>query len=90
MSSHLAEIVALLARFTGQDLTQSLARIEGAIRGVTTSECPAFLEEAGAGGEVLAAAAEMKRLAGQINVTMHALGLLLCRPHILEPDERVE
>jgi hypothetical protein len=27
---------------------------------------------------VLAAAAEMKRLAGQINVTIHALGILLC------------
>ncbi|MGR9281435.1 hypothetical protein [Rhizobium johnstonii] len=90
MSSHPAEIVALLARFTRQDLTQTLARIEGAVRGVTASECPAFLEEAGAGREVLAAAAEMKRMAGQINVTIHALGILLCLPHMLEPDERVE
>ena len=32
----------------------------------------------------------MKRLAGQINVTIHALGILLCLPHILEPSERVE
>ena len=32
----------------------------------------------------------MKRLAGQINVTIHALGILMCLPHILEPDERVE
>ncbi|WP_227672747.1 hypothetical protein, partial [Komagataeibacter sp. FXV3] len=31
-----------------------------------------------------------KRLAGQINVTIHALGILLCLPHILEPGERVE
>lgn len=42
------------------------------------------------GREALAAAAEMKRLAGQINVTIHALGILLCLPHILEPEERVE
>jgi len=90
MSSHPAEIVALLARFTGQDLTQTLSRIEGGVRGVTADECAAFLEEAGAGREVLAAAAEMKRLAGQINVTIHALGILLCLPHILEPGERVE
>jgi hypothetical protein len=39
---------------------------------------------------VLSAAAEMKRLAGQINVTIHALGILLCLPHILEPHEQVE
>lgn len=32
----------------------------------------------------------MKRLAGQINVTIHALGILLCLPHILEAGERVE
>ena len=42
------------------------------------------------GREALAAAAEMKRLAGQINVTIHALGILLCLPHILEPNELVE
>ncbi|RWQ81919.1 MAG: hypothetical protein EOS85_14165 [Mesorhizobium sp.] len=49
-----------------------------------------FLESAGAGREVLGAAAEMKRLAGQVNVTIHALGILLCLPHLLEPGEKVE
>lgn len=29
-------------------------------------------------------------MAGQINVTVHALGILLCLPHNLEPDERIE
>jgi hypothetical protein len=42
------------------------------------------------GQGVLSAAAEMKRLAGQINVTIHALGIILCLPHILEPGEVVE
>lgn len=32
----------------------------------------------------------MKRLAAQIDVTIHALGILMCLPHILEPGERVE
>jgi hypothetical protein len=41
--------------------------------------------------EVLAAAAAaLKRLAGQINVFIHATGILLCLPHILEPGESVE
>jgi hypothetical protein len=56
---------------------------------MTAEDCGALLEGAGARREVLAAAAEMKRLAGQINVTIHALGILLCLPHILEPGERV-
>lgn len=85
-----AKILELLWQFTGSDLTRTLARIESAVQGVTAAECETFLEDSGAGREVLAAAAEMKRLAGQINVTIHALGILLCLPHILEPGERVE
>jgi hypothetical protein len=77
-------------RFIGPDLTQTLSRIEGAVRGVTAGDCASFLETAGAGREALAAAAEMKRLAGQVNVTIHALGILLCLPHILERGEHVE
>ncbi len=90
MTTGPADIGELLARFTGPDLTQTLARIERGVRGVTAEGCASFLESAGAGREALAAAAEMKRLGSQINVTIHALGILLCLPHILEPDERVE
>ncbi|MBL8578697.1 MAG: hypothetical protein JNK47_15855 [Mesorhizobium sp.] len=85
-----AEVVSRVAAFTGNDLTRTLGTIEASVRGVGVAECAAFIEDAGAGREVLAAAAEMKRLAGQINVTIHALGILLCLPHVLEPDERVE
>ncbi len=85
-----AKVIHLLSGFTGPDLTHTLGRIEGAVRGISANNCDAFLEGAGAGREVLAAAAEMKRLAGQINVTIHALGILLCLPHILEPGEKVE
>lgn len=90
MKSDPAKVIHLLSEFTGPDLTHTLGRIEGAVRGISADDCDAFLEGAGAGREVLAAAAEMKRLAGQINVTIHALGILLCLPHILEPGEKVE
>ncbi|WP_210334919.1 hypothetical protein [Mesorhizobium mediterraneum] len=85
-----AEVVALVSGFTGADLTKTLGGIEASVRGLGAADCMQFLESAGAGREVLGAAAEMKRLAGQINVTIHALGILLCLPHLLEPDEKVE
>jgi hypothetical protein len=85
-----AESIGLLSRFAGADLTNTLARIEANIRGLTADCAAAFLEDAGAERAVLAAAGEMKRLVGQINVTIHALGILLCLPHILEDGERVE
>lgn len=84
------EGIDLLSRFTGPDLTNTLLRIEDAARGVTATGCEAFLDGSGVRLDVLAAAAELKRQAGQINVTIHALGILLCLPHILEPGERVE
>lgn len=84
------DIVKVLGRFTGADLTQTLSRIERKVRGFSAGDCTGLLAHAGADRDVLAAAAAMKRLAGQINVTIHALGILMCLPHILEPDEHVE
>ena len=90
MKNDSTDIARLLDRFTGADLTETLGRIEGAARGVSAEDYGAFLESAGVDREALAAAAELKRLAGQINVTIHALGILLCLPHILEAGETVE
>lgn len=90
LSTAPAQIVDLVHRFAGPDLTQTLSRIEAAVRGVTAGDCAGLLESAGADREALAAAAELKRLAGQVNVMIRALGILLCLPHILESDERVE
>jgi hypothetical protein len=84
------DIVTALARFTGPNLTATLSRIEAAVQGVTAIDCQKFLEGDNVGREALSAAAELKRQAGQINVTIHALGILLCLPHLLEPGERVE
>ena len=83
-------IAHVLDRFTGVDLTETLGRLEDEARGVTAENCGAFVERAKASRRALAVAAELKQLAGQINVTIHALGILLCLPHILEPGETVD
>jgi hypothetical protein len=62
------QVVDLLAKFSGNDLTATLSRIERSVRGLTAAGTRRFLLEATATNEVLMAAAEMKRLAGQINV----------------------
>ena len=49
-----------------------------------------FLDLVGASHGSLAAASELKRIASQVNVTIHALGILLCLPHILEGSETIE
>jgi hypothetical protein len=86
----LVEVAAVLRKFSGSDLTATLARIEASVKGVSPDTCAAALASAGADGRALAAAAALKRVAGQINAAIHAIGILLCLPHLLESGEAVE
>src|SRR5436309_768744 len=86
----LYEAVSSLQQFAGSDLTKTLAAIEASLVGVTENTCANVMVDCGAKNDVLAAAGLVKQIAGQINVIIHALGILLCLPHILEADERVE
>ena len=90
MSFNPVEVIGPLSQFTGTDLTQTIRHIEAAIPGIMASTCMEFIDEAGAHQEAFAAATKIKCLTSQIDVTIHALGILLCLPHILEQDERVE
>jgi len=86
----LANAISSLEAFGGQDLTLTLARIEASLHGVRQDRYADVLLKSGAKAEVLGGAALLKRLAGQINVVIHALGILLCLPRILEPGEVIQ
>ena len=86
----LSYALSLLQEFSGPDLTRTLADVEASVRGATADTCVAAAASVGAHDEVLAAAGLMKRVAGQINVVIHALGILVCLPRLLEPGETVE
>lgn len=90
MTWSLKEAAELLSRFTGPNLSWTLSAIEHRSRGMTLETGPALLAEVSADHETLTAATVIKDLAGQINVTIHALGILMCLPHILKPGEVVE
>ena len=89
-SPAIADPIGPLNRFGGSDLTETLAQIEQKVRGVNVDDCAAVLARAHASHEALATASELKRVAAQINVTIHALGILLCLPKLLERPESVE
>jgi hypothetical protein len=86
----IGEAARILERFCDHDLTRTLAGIEESAKGLTLKSCPAALAACGARDEVLVAAGLVKTLAGQINVVIHTLGILLCLPKILEADESVQ
>jgi hypothetical protein len=80
----------LLQTFRGADLTQTIYQIERSVKGVSAEKFAADLSTSGAKAEVLGAAGLVKQLSGQINVVIHALGILLCLPRILRPGEIIE
>src|SRR5260370_5296281 len=86
----IAEAINLLQTFRGADLTQTIYQIETSLKGVSAERYPAVLTTSRAKAEVLRAAGLIKQLAGQINVVIHTLGILLCLPHILRRGEVIE
>ncbi len=83
------QAIAAFQRFCGADLTGTLARVESAVRGTNSDTLTAALGSFAASEEALSGAGQLKRIVGQINVVIHALGILLCLPKILEPGETV-
>lgn len=76
--------------FQGDSLTDSLALIETAIVGLSVGQIQAFCSDRNIDRSFMASAASIKKVAGQINVIIHAAGILCSLPHILEPGEVVE
>jgi hypothetical protein len=67
-----------------------ISEIEDAVRGLDHGTVSDFLLSRQIGSELIGAAAEVKRVASQIDVTIHALGILKVLPYILAPEEIVE
>jgi len=86
----LAGAVHLLQTFRGPDLTRTIGQIEKSLKGVSANSYAAVLATSGAKAEILGAAGLVKQLAGQIDVVVHTLGILLCLPYILRPGEVID
>lgn len=79
-----------LDQFQGSSLTESLATFERAVVGLGTADMATFCAGRGIDTGFMASAASIKAVAGQINVIIHAAGILCSLPHILAPGEAVE
>jgi hypothetical protein len=86
----LEHAVQSIQQFCGQDLGGTLAVIEGSLCGATILDLAEQTSRTDATSSALAAAGPLKRLAGQINVVIHAAGILRCLPLLLDPNEIIE
>lgn len=84
------EAISALQTFCGPDLTQTIYRIETSLRNATGDTCARAFSASRASSQVLGAAGLIKNIAAQINVVIHAVGILICLPRILQPGEVIE
>lgn len=82
--------IKAITDFQGTSLTKNLARIETSIIGLDANKLRDYCDVSNINDEFMASAASIKKLAGQINVIIHAAGILCSLPKILEPGEVVE
>lgn len=79
-----------LDAFQGESLTESLSDIESRIIGSGITEVERICANRGIDEEFMDSAVAVKRVAGQINVIIHAAGILCSLSSILEHGEKVE
>jgi hypothetical protein len=88
------EIVDALAAVTaigaGTTLTRRIADLEQRFVGVRASSAHQLLEDEDLGEKSLQGALTLKALAGQIDVIVHAVGILTALPYVLREREIVE
>lgn len=79
-----------LEAFQGVSLTESLSDIENRIIGFGVDEVVELCAAKAIDDTFMDSAIAVKRVAGQINVIIHAAGILRSLPSIIEPGEKVE
>ncbi len=79
-----------LEEFQGESLTKSLASIERQIVGTICEDAAEFFASHAIDEGFMESALAVKRVAGQINVIIHAAGILQSLSGILEQGESVE
>ncbi len=88
------DLAAALARLEGlmktSGTTAWIGGVEGRLAGTDGTKVRSLLEREGIGSDTLDATIQIKRMSGQINVLVHAIGIVNALPYILEPGEVVE
>lgn len=82
--------IEAIERFQGASLTGSISDIEMAIKNMGIDEIHHFRNSRGVDDSFMTAALSIKKLAGQINVIIHAAGILQSLQGILKPGEIIE
>ena len=86
----LDDVYRLVESFKKDSLASSLSVLENNFQGIYRDDCEALLAAQGIDLSLMFAALALKQAASQVNEIVHAVGIMLALPHILENGEVVE
>ena len=84
------EAIKIINGFKGSDLTKNLSKHEKVIVGNDLTGSKDFCKEHDINNLLLESATSIKRASSQIDVIIHATGILYCLQHILDDNEVIE
>lgn len=87
---NLEEAAKRVQEFEAGSLTDRLSKLEHIFKNVGANQAKELCHTNKLDTHLLSASFELKKLAGQINVVIHAAGILASLPSILEEGERIE
>src|SRR3989339_1184835 len=77
-------------QFVGDSLTEKLSFLENRFRNSNRLKATNLCDEHFVTQDLISSALLLKQLVGQLNVIIHAVGILTVIPNILESDEIIE
>ena len=86
----LEEAARRVQKFEAGSLTDRLSNLELIFQGSGTNQAKELCDANKLDSNLLSASFELKKLAGQINVVIHAAGILASLPSILKEGEKIE
>ncbi len=90
-NSVLFQSIETLLNFTNQqNLTDTISKLEYCLRGAGTSQINGLIEQENIDKDMLKAAIIVKKNISQIDVVIHAVGIVNALRYILDEDEKVE
>ncbi len=84
------EAAKIIQAFENGNITERFFDLEVNFRGINKTSSKLMCEKENLTPSLLQAAFQIKRLAGQINVLIHGVGILAAIPKILDEDEHIE
>ena len=82
--------ISVVSQFKSGSLAEKIAKIEATLHGKSVAQIGITNDRYGVDAHLIQSAAAVKRASAQIDVVMHAAGILFSLPRLLTPDEIVE